>query len=383
MDCRRHADPRPRARAGARPARDARLSRLRLATSPRRRAATSGQSSCRSSPPAGADWAGSPALTRATIADGTAEARPRPRPRGRLPLSADRDAPARERAAAATTIHDLQHEAYPQFFSRPQLSYRRRVYGRSVRSSRIVIAVSEHVRDDLVERLGSPAERVRVIHHGVDHDRFTLEAAGKREPFLLYPANWWPHKNHELLLEAFASVRRERPELRLVLTGSDHPARPLPTASTSLGRVSDERLVELYRSAAALVFPSLYEGFGLPPLEAMACGCPVAVSRVALAPRGLRRRRRLLRPDVGRRTSRAGSSTFSTGRPPGGPSRPPGSPGRSSRTRHDAVYRELAGGRRPPDDDALPLHHAADLRERVLRARRRGADAHAATTSAT
>ena len=86
-----------------------------------------------------------------------------------------------------------------------------------------MIAVSEHVRDDLVERLGYPRERVRVIHHGVDHERFRPDGRA-REPFLLYPANWWPHKNHELLLEAFALVRRERPELRLVLTGAGHPA---------------------------------------------------------------------------------------------------------------------------------------------------------------
>src|SRR5205823_2212382 len=104
-----------------------------------------------------------------------------------------------------------------------------------------------------------------------------------REPFLLYPANWWPHKNHERLLEAFAAVRRERPEVRLVLTGSDHPG-GLPQGVSSLGRVSDERLADLYRSAAALVFPSLYEGFGLPPLEALACGCPVAVSRAGALP---------------------------------------------------------------------------------------------------
>ena len=68
-----------------------------------------------------------------------------------------------------------------------------------------------------------------------------------------------------------------------MLTGLGSPG-GLPDGVTSLGRVSDERLVELYRSAAALVFPSLYEGFGLPPLEAMACGCPVAVSRVAALP---------------------------------------------------------------------------------------------------
>jgi hypothetical protein len=161
-------------------------------------------------------------------------------------------------APTTTTIHDLQHEAYPQFFSRPQLSYRRHVYGRSVMSSRIVITVSEHVRDDLVERLGYPAERVRVIHHGVDHERFTLEAAGKREPFLLYPANWWPHKNHELLLEAFASVRRERPELR-PCSRARSPWRAFPTA-TSLGR-GRRTARRAYRSAAALVFRAL-EGFG-------------------------------------------------------------------------------------------------------------------------
>ena len=126
------------------------------------------------------------------------------------------------------------------------------------------------------------ASRCGSIHHGVDHGRFTPDGR-PREPFLLYPANWWAHKNHELLLQAFALVRRERPELRLVLTGSDHPA-ALPDGVASLGRVPDEQLVDLYRSASALVFPSLYEGFGLPALEAMACGCPVAVSRVAALP---------------------------------------------------------------------------------------------------
>jgi glycosyltransferase involved in cell wall biosynthesis len=283
-------------------------------------------------------------LTRATIAD------------GRLRRVLDRDHAAafhfpltvmlpRVGAPATTTIHDLQHEAYPQFFSRPQLTYRRHVYGRSVRSSRIVITVSEHVRDDLVERFGYPVERVRVIHHGVDHERFTPGAGSAREPFLLYPANWWPHKNHELLLEAFASVRRERPELRLVLTGSDHPA-ALPDGVTSLGRVSDDRLVGLYRSAAALVFPSLYEGFGLPPLEAMACGCPVAVSRVASLPE--------VCGDAAVYFDPTSAETIAQGivevldRPAaGGPEQAARFTWEGFAHRHDAVYRELAGGDDP------------------------------------
>jgi glycosyltransferase involved in cell wall biosynthesis len=243
-------------------------------------------------------------------------------------------------APSATTIHDLQHEAFPQFFSRPQLTYRRHVYGRSIRASRIVIAVSKHVRDDLVVRLGYPRENVRVIYHGFDHGRFSPDSRA-REPFLLYPANWWPHKNHELLLEALAAVRRERPELRLVLTGSGHPG-ALPEGVSSLGRVSDERLVDLYRSASALVFPSLYEGFGLPPLEAMACDCPVAVSRVASLPEVCGDAAVYFDPTSVDDVARGIAEVLD--RPPGGgPERAALFTWEEFARRHDAVYRELAG----------------------------------------
>ncbi len=191
--------------------------------------------------------------------------------------------PTVERPPAATTVHDLQHELYPQFFPRAELAYRRVVYGWTLRRSRVVIAISEHARQTLIERHGLDQGRVRAIHLGIDRERFRPDGRA-REPFLLYPANRWPHKNHERLFEAFALVRRERPELRLVLTGTGHERRPLPEGVEMRGRVSDEELAELYRTAAALAFPSLYEGFGLPPLEAMACGCPVAVSNAASLP---------------------------------------------------------------------------------------------------
>jgi glycosyltransferase involved in cell wall biosynthesis len=191
--------------------------------------------------------------------------------------------PRLETPPAAATVHDLQHESYPQFFSRSQLAYRRRVYGWTIRKSRIVITDSEHARETLIERYGLDPERVRAIHLAVDHARFTPDGR-VRERFLLYPANRWPHKNHDLLFEAVALVRREQPELRLVLTGRGHDGRKLPPGVEARGHVSTDELVELYRTAAALVFPSLYEGFGMPPLEAMACGCPVAVARVASLP---------------------------------------------------------------------------------------------------
>jgi glycosyltransferase involved in cell wall biosynthesis len=191
--------------------------------------------------------------------------------------------PRLEAPSAATTIHDLQHEEFPEFFSRAQLAYRRAVYGWTVRKSRIVITDSEHGRQVLVERLRLNPERVRAIHLAVDHRRFTPDGS-PREPFLLYPANSWPHKNHQRLFEAFALVRAERPELTLVLTGAGHRRLPIPAGVQSRGHVPFDELVRLYRTAAALVFPSLYEGFGIPCLEAMACDCPVAVSRVASLP---------------------------------------------------------------------------------------------------
>lgn len=192
--------------------------------------------------------------------------------------------PPVSRPPAATTVLDIQHELLPQFFSRAELAYRKAVYGSTIRRSRLVLTISEHARTTLVERLGLAPERVRAIHLAVDHDRFRPDPAVPREDFLLYPANPWPHKNHERLFAALALVRRERPDLRLVLTGAGHEGRSVPDGVDVRGRVAPDELVRLYRSAAALVFPSLYEGFGMPVLEAMAVGTPVACSRAGSLP---------------------------------------------------------------------------------------------------
>jgi glycosyltransferase involved in cell wall biosynthesis len=181
---------------------------------------------------------------------------------------------------AAATVHDVQHELLPEFFSRAELAYRRAAYGWSVRRSRLVLTISNHAAETIVERLGVPESRVRAIPLGIDHEVFRPDGRA-REEFLLYPARPWPHKNHRRLFEAFAQARRARPGLELVLTAYEGPT---PEGVRSAGRVSREELVELYRRAGAVVFPSLYEGFGQPPLEAMACGCPVAVSTAGSLP---------------------------------------------------------------------------------------------------
>jgi glycosyltransferase involved in cell wall biosynthesis len=191
--------------------------------------------------------------------------------------------PRVDQPPAATTVLDLQHEDNPEFFGRAELTYRKIVYGWTIRRSRIVITISEHARQTLIERYQLAPDRVRAIQLAVDHDVFTPSDKVSQGGLLLYPARHWAHKNHARLFEAFAQLRGERPDLRLVLTGEGDFGK-LPEGVEARGRVSRGELVELYRSAAALVFPSLYEGFGTPVVEAMACGCPVACSNVTSLP---------------------------------------------------------------------------------------------------
>ena len=180
---------------------------------------------------------------------------------------------------SVVTVHDLQHLDHPELFSRAERLWRARTHERSARNADTVIVPSQFVRRRAIEQLGVPPERVHAIPWGVDHDRFR-PGDEEREPFLLYPARPWPHKNHERLFEAFALLREERPELRLVLTGAGHEGRPVPAGVEVRGLVSLDELASLYRRAACLVFPSLYEGFGQPPLEAMASATPVAASNI-------------------------------------------------------------------------------------------------------
>ena len=187
----------------------------------------------------------------------------------------------RTRTKSIVTLHDVQHRDLPDLFSRAERLYRSVAYDRASRRAARVIVISEFVRDRAIATLGLDPAKVRVVPQGLDHDEL-VHRREAREPFLLYPARAWPHQNHATLFEAFALLRRERPELRLVLTGDDFSS--LPDGVESRGRVARAELVSLLQHASALVFPSFYEGFGLPPLEAMACGCPVACSDAAALP---------------------------------------------------------------------------------------------------
>jgi len=244
-------------------------------------------------------------------------------------------------APSAVTLHDVQHLDLPQLFSRGERAFRSLGYHRSARSAQLVIVPSAFVRDRWVEVLGLDPGKIRVIHHGIDHARFS-PGNEPREPVLLYPARPWPHKNHARLYEAFSLLRRDRPELRLVLTGGGHDG-PFPEGVESRGNVSLDELVSLYRRASALVFPSLYEGFGLPPLEAMACGCPVACSAAASLPEVCGDAARYFDPEQPEEIAAAVADVLAdpTGWSTRGIERASGFTWERSAAAHEDVYREL------------------------------------------
>jgi glycosyltransferase involved in cell wall biosynthesis len=182
------------------------------------------------------------------------------------------------------SLLDVQHLDMPQLFSRAELLYRRHFYEGAAKKADMVITISEFARGRMIELLGLAPERVRVAPLGVDASQFQPND-GQREDFVLYPARGWKHKNHARLIEAMELLRRDRPTLRLVLTGGGLDSiGDVPDWVERRGLVSAEELRDLYRRAAALAFPSLYEGFGLPPLESMASGCPVAASNAGSIP---------------------------------------------------------------------------------------------------
>jgi len=194
------------------------------------------------------------------------------------------------------TVYDLQHRELPELFTRAERAYRRWAYEGAARRADLVITTSEYSRGRLVEIAGIPADRVVSVLMGIDVDRFrpepgpadaTLaERLSLPERYVVYPANLWPHKNHDLLVDALAQV--EDRDLHLVLTGQDYGRGDALRARARrmgvegrvrhLGFLAADDVPALYRGASAMIFPSLYEGFGSPPLEAMACGCPVASS---------------------------------------------------------------------------------------------------------
>lgn len=202
------------------------------------------------------------------------------------------------------TVHDLVRLAFP-FVKEGRMSAVGLALDRKgIQKATHVICVSAATKRDLMDYLNVPEEKITVIHNGVDHQVFKplqkQDGSGPRSPYLLYVGSERPRKNFGVLLRAFAQVKKQgHPFDALTLlkvgpAGRSEAFRKATLAETRrlgierdiqfIEHLSDAELAVIYSNAVALVFPSLYEGFGLPIVEAMACGCPVITSNVSSLP---------------------------------------------------------------------------------------------------
>lgn len=214
--------------------------------------------------------------------------------------------PPAARCRAVVTIHDCIHLMFPQYLpNRAAYAYARVAMWSAVRRSHRILTVSEASKRDIIHFFNVPPEKIVVVYNAID-ERFSVvppdeHVARVREryqlehEFVLYVGNIKPHKNLVRLIEAFDLLRqRGYEQLKLLIIGDEISKLPALRRAVHrhklhkhvrfLGFQPDETLAILYRLAAVFVFPSLYEGFGLPPLEAMACGTPVVTSNVSSLP---------------------------------------------------------------------------------------------------
>ena len=210
--------------------------------------------------------------------------------------------PAIGRTPSVLTIHDLQPLAMPEHFSAVKRRWLALMVPRSARRARLVLTPSDPTSASVVELLGIAADRVMTVPHGVDppepvDDRQLAEVRTRYrlgDRMILYPAITYPHKGHTTLVRAFARMAADRPDLRLVLTGGPGPSEAEVAAAVQAsgagpqvrrtGRVPWPDLEALFAQATVLAFPSRFEGFGAPALEAMAGGVPVVAADATALP---------------------------------------------------------------------------------------------------
>jgi len=210
----------------------------------------------------------------------------------------------RSRPTGLVTIHDLQPFAHPEHFSRGKGGYLALTVPSALRRAVLVVTLTEHARNDVVERMSIDRDRIRLVPPGIERVAEPPSAAEVTRirnaygvgahPYFVYPAITYPHKNHLTLVRAFAQVAARHPDATLVLTGgaarAEEPLRAeiealrLESRVRRLGRIPRRDLDVLISGAAALAFPSSYEGFGIPVLEAMGRHCPVIASNATALP---------------------------------------------------------------------------------------------------
>lgn len=205
------------------------------------------------------------------------------------------NAPFVSRGRLVVTIHDACHLALPELYSGVKRLYARRMFANVRRRAAEVIVVSEFTASEVERLAGISRDRMTVIYSGAGQSSTARDAASAKDPpYLLYVGNVKPHKNLARLIEAFEQLAPQIPH-SLVIVGKREgfitPDLSVLTAADRLegrvrftGEVSEDSLAGYYAGASLLVHPSLYEGFGFPPLEAMSAGVPVAASNAGSIP---------------------------------------------------------------------------------------------------
>ena len=194
-------------------------------------------------------------------------------------------------AKVVMTVHDLVPLLYPEWQTRRRVLYFKYILKHRFRFVDRFIAVSHSTRRDLTHHFHIPEHKIAVIHEGVS-EQFK-PASASREEFILAVSTLEPRKNFKRIIEAFVSLRKkEKTRDRLVIVGKEgwlfEDIMRVPAAFQDdivfTGYVSEAELIHLFQTARCFVYPSMYEGFGLPVLEAMACGCPVITSNTSSMP---------------------------------------------------------------------------------------------------
>lgn len=203
------------------------------------------------------------------------------------------------------TIYDLQHKTYPEFFAAEDVAHRDRIFSEACRRATALTAISDYSRDSVIAHSNIDPSHIRTIYLRMaqritpraENDKAILDRL-KLSPrrYLIYPANFWKHKNHEMLLTAFGMACHDglAADIKLVCTGAPgarqewliNAAQTMNLGDRVLfpGYLPNAELAVLMANCTGMVFPSLYEGFGLPVIEAMAAGVPVACSNTASLP---------------------------------------------------------------------------------------------------
>jgi len=202
-----------------------------------------------------------------------------------------------------TTVHDFSFYLQPEWHPEERLNFYQKNFWEKAGKSDWIITGSYFTQQEIIDYMHYPAENIEVIYHAVDHNLYkpyeteilyrTKKKFDLKDQFLLFVGSIEPRKNLLTLLKAYrmlpADIKREYPLILVGFKGWEnkeimHEIQREKTHIHYLGYLSDEELAHIYNLATLFIYPSLYEGFGIPPLEAMACGTPVLASHIASIP---------------------------------------------------------------------------------------------------